>query len=258
MDILNIVKIGGKVVDDEGGLKRFLKDFAGGTSPKILVHGGGKLVSDLCVKLEIPVRMTDGRRITDEASLDVAVMVYAGLVNKKIVAHLQGMSVNALGLSGADLDIIPATKRNHPEIDYGMVGDIKSNDINRYFIRRLLEEDIVPVFSAITHDNSGQLLNTNADTVASVMASALARDFRVHLTYCFEKPGVLSDAGDEDSWLESLSASEFEKLKREGTISEGMIPKLDNAFDALNGGASRVVLKHFNNLLNETGTELLS
>lgn len=257
MEKLNIVKIGGKIVDDKDELRRFLQDFAELESPKILVHGGGKLASDLCEKLDIPIQMNEGRRITDEASLDVAVMVYAGLVNKKIVAQLQGFATNALGLSGADLNIIPAHKRNHPKIDFGLVGDIESKNVNRYFIRRLLDEQIVPVFSAITHDNKGQLFNTNADTIAATLAKALTKDYLVHLTYCFEKLGVLKDASDDESWMESLSKEKFEALKNEGIISEGMIPKLENAFDALGYGAKQVSLKHSKHLLTETGTELI-
>lgn len=258
MNTLNIVKIGGKVVDDKANLHQFLQDFSQLESPKILVHGGGKLASDLCEKLDIPIKMTNGRRITDEASLDVAVMVYAGLVNKKIVAYLQGLSTNALGLSGADLDIIPAQKRDHPEIDFGFVGDIDSDNINRYFIRRLLDEQIVPVFSAITHDNKGQLFNTNADTIASTLAKAMAKDYNVQLTFCFEKKGVLKDADDDDSWIENISKDKFADLKEKGIISDGMIPKLDNAFSALEGGVTNVFLKHSKNLLTKTGTELTS
>lgn len=258
MNTLNIVKIGGKIVDNKSDLHQFLQDFSQLESPKILIHGGGKLASELCEKLDIPIKMTDGRRITDEASLDVAIMVYAGLVNKKIVAHLQGLSTNALGLSGADLDIIPAHKRDHPEIDFGFVGDIKSENVNRYFIRRLLDEQIVPIFSAITHDNQGQLLNTNADTIAATLASAMARDYNIQLTFCFEKQGVLKNADDDDSWIESISKSEFADLREKGIISDGMIPKLDNAFSALDNGVKQVFLKHSKNLLTETGTELIS
>lgn len=258
MNTLNIVKIGGKIVDDKTELHQFLQDFSQLESPKILIHGGGKLASDLCEKLDIPIKMTNGRRITDEASLDVAVMVYAGLVNKKIVAYLQGLSTNALGLSGADLDIIPAQKRSHPEINFGFVGDINSEDVNRYFIRRLLDEQIVPIFSAITHDTKGHLLNTNADTIAATLATAMAKDYNIQLTFCFEKQGVLEDADDDDSWIETISKSEFADLREKGIISDGMIPKLDNAFSALENGVKQVFLKHSKNLLTKTGTELTS
>lgn len=256
MDTLHVVKIGGNIVNDEQKLDNFLNHFVQLDYPKVLVHGGGNSASDLCNKLDIPIQMTNGRRITDEPALDVAVMVYAGLINKKIVAKLQGLSCNALGLSGADLNIIPAEKRSGTEIDYGFVGDIEANDVNTYFIRRLLDEQIVPVFPAITHDTEGQLLNTNADTIASTLSVAFSSHYNVSLTYCFGKQGVLSDVEDSDSWIPQLKEQKYTDLKNEGVIHEGMIPKLDTAFEALNQDVNQVHIKHAENLLNDTGTEL--
>lgn len=256
MDILNVVKIGGNIVNDEKKTDEFLSNFVQIDSPKILVHGGGSSASDLCEKLEIPIQMTNGRRITDEPALDVAVMVYAGLINKKIVAKLQGHSCNALGLSGADLNIIPAEKRTGTKIDYGFVGDIQAGTINNYFLTRLLDEQVIPVISAITHDTKGQLLNTNADTIASTLSVALSEKYSVKLTYCFEKKGVLQNVDDDESLISSLTYDTFKDLKQKKVIHEGMIPKLDTAFEALNQDVDRVHIKHAKNLLNDTGTKL--
>lgn len=256
MQTLNIIKIGGSIANNDSRLTNFLKNFSNVTAPKIIVHGGGTAATDLCKKLGIPVRMKEGRRITDKPALDIAVMVYAGLINKTIVAKLQELSCNALGLSGADLNMIPARKRQHPKIDYGFVGDVKPENINTYFIRRLLDEQVVPVFPAITHDGNGQLLNTNADTIASALTIALTKNYTTNLTYCFEKPGVLQDVEDDDSWINHIDREKYLELKKEGVINEGMIPKLDTAFEALRQNVNRVYIKHADNLLNNTGTEL--
>lgn len=256
MNKLTVVKIGGSTVNDEEKLALFLENFIQLDYPKILVHGGGSSATDLCQKLDIPIQMTNGRRITDAPALDIAVMVYAGLINKKIVAKLQGHSCNALGLSGADLNTIPAEKRTGTKIDYGFVGDIKANDVNTHFIKRLLDEQIVPVFPAITHDTEGQLLNTNADTIASTLSIALANDFETSLIYCLEKQGVLKNVNDSDSLISQLSQQQFAGLKDEKVIHEGMIPKLDTAFEALSQDVDQVHIKHAVNLLNEIGTEL--
>jgi len=256
MDTLNIAKIGGNIVNNTEQLKLFLDEFISLDHPKILVHGGGSSASDMCKKLDIPIQIKDGRRITDGPALDVAVMVYAGLINKNIVAKLQARSANALGLSGADLNIIPAEKRSGMEIDYGFVGDIKADSINTYFLRRLLDEQIIPVISAITHDNNGQLLNTNADTIASTLAVALCDAYEVELTYCFEKAGVMHDVDDENSLIDLLTKESFANLKTKGIIKDGMIPKLDTAFEALSHDVQNVQIKHAKNLSNQTGTEL--
>ncbi|SHE92129.1 N-acetylglutamate kinase [Fodinibius roseus] len=256
MQTLHIIKIGGSIANSDRRLTTFLKNFSGMDTPKIVVHGGGTAATDLCNKLGIPVRMKEGRRITDKPALDVAVMVYAGLINKTIVAKLQSLSCNALGLSGADLNMIPAQKRQHPRVDYGFVGDVQPEDINTYFIRRLLDEQVVPVFPAITHDGKGQLLNTNADTIASALTIALTKYYHTHLTYCFEKPGVLLDVEDDDSWIRQIDREKYDRLKDQGVINEGMIPKLDTAFEALRREVNSVHIKHVDNLLNDKGTEL--
>lgn len=256
MQNLSIIKIGGSVANDNEQLRDFLNHFIDIEYPKILVHGGGSAASDLCRELEIPVQMKDGRRITDEPSLDVAVMVYAGLINKNLVAKLQGRSCNAIGLSGADLNIIPAQKRNHPTIDYGFVGDITAASINTYFLSRLLEEQAVPVLSAITHDGQGQLLNTNADTIASTLALAMTKKYDITLTYCFDKPGVLEDIDDDGSWIDQINQQKYGQLKEDGIISEGMLPKLDTAFEVLGNGVNTVEITHAANLTNQIGTTL--
>lgn len=256
MQTLNIIKIGGSIANNDSRLTTFLNNFVDIDTPKIIVHGGGTAATDLCEKLGIPVQMKDGRRITDKPALDVAVMVYAGLINKTIVAKLQSLSCNALGLSGADLNMIPAQKRQHLQVDYGFVGDVEPKEINTYFIRRLLDEQVVPVFPAITHDGNGQLLNTNADTIASAVTIALTKNYSTHLTYCFEKPGVLQDVEDDDSWIRQIDQEKYARLKKEGVINEGMIPKLDTAFEALRQDVNHVHIKHADNLLNDKGTEL--
>lgn len=256
METLQVVKIGGNIVNDEEKLDNFLQEFVKLEYPKMLIHGGGSSASDLCQKLDIPIQMNNGRRITDGPALDVAVMVYAGLINKNIVAKLQGYSCNAIGLSGADLNIIPAKKRTGTKIDYGFVGDIKAEDINSYFVTRLLDEQITPVISAITHDNNGQLLNTNADTIASTLAVAFNKKYKVQLTYCLGKEGVLKDVNDPKSLIGTLTFSAFKDYKQKNTIREGMIPKLDTAFEALNQNVQQVHIKHAKNLLTNIGTEL--
>lgn len=256
METLHVVKIGGNIVNDEKKLDEFLTNFIQLNSPKILVHGGGSSASNLCKKLDIPIQMNNGRRITDQPALDVAVMVYAGLINKNIVAKLQGQSCNALGLSGADLNIIPSEKRTGTEINYGFVGDIQADSINTYFITRLLDEQVIPAISAITHDTEGQLLNTNADTIASTLSVALSEKYEVELTYCFEKNGVLYDMDNEETFIDILEIDAFEDLKRQHVIHDGMIPKLDTAFEALNNNLDKVHVKHAKNLLNDIGTRL--
>ena len=256
MDKLNIVKIGGSIFEDDGMLSSFLDDFSRLEGPKVLVHGGGSQASSLSEKLGIEVRMKEGRRITDAASLDVAIMVYAGLINKTLVAKLQARGCNAAGLSGADFNIIPAEMRIHSATDYGFVGDIKSKNVNRYLIKRLLDENVVPVFCAITHDTNGQLLNTNADTIAASLAIALSSAFEISLSYCMNIAGVLKNVEDPKSLLESLTIRDYQKLKRSGVIKSGMLPKLHNGFEALEKGAAKVTVKHTNKLLSETGTSL--
>ncbi len=242
MEQLYVVKIGGQVIDEEQALDNFLEDFAALEGKKILVHGGGKLATRMAERLGIPQQMVDGRRITDAETLKLATMVYAGYINKNIVAHLQALSCNAIGLSGADANLVPATKRPVKQgIDFGFVGDIEPGLSTAPWLS-LLHQDLVPVLAAITHDGRGQLLNTNADTLAQEVAKALSKAFSVNLIYLFEKPGVLRDVTDNDSFWPALTFSDYEAGKAAGTINKGMIPKLDNAFTALKDGVGKVAI----------------
>lgn len=237
---LAIVKIGGNVIEDPAELQRFLGLFSGIQHPKILVHGGGKRATEVGKKLGVEARMVAGRRITDTASLDVALMVYAGLVNKKIVGQLQGLGCNAIGLSGADGNIIQAYKRPVADIDYGWVGDVVG--VNSQALINLISADLVPTFCAITHDQKGQMLNTNADTIASELAIGLGGQFAVTLYYCFEKQGVLLDKDDDDSIIPNINLEAYHKLLEDQIISDGMLPKLVNSFRALQAGVGRVCI----------------
>lgn len=261
MKLLHIIKIGGNIIDDPVALGAFLKAFSAIEGHKILVHGGGKLATDLGRTLGIPQTMVDGRRITDTETLKIIVMVYAGLVNKTIVAQLQANGCNAIGLSGADGNLLSATKRNHQLIDFGWVGDVLPDNVNTELLNHLIGAGLVPVIAPVTHDGKGQLLNTNADSIASIIASVLAEAYAVSLTYCFEKDGVLRNVQEEDSIIPVLTKEQYQKLKMEGIISKGMIPKLDNAFDALDKGIEMVTICHANNLQvnspNGKGTQLI-
>ena len=260
---LQVVKIGGNIIDNEAKLNAFLKDFAQITGPKILVHGGGKIATEVSKGLGIEARMVDGRRITDAETLRVVTMVYGGLVNKNIVAKLQANNCNALGLTGADANIIPATKRPVKEIDYGFVGDIAEGSIPAETLQLLLENNLTPIIAPLTHDQQGNLLNTNADTIASALAVALSDSFQTQLTYCFEKKGVLADINNDDSVIHQITGSQYASLKNDGVIAQGMIPKLDNAFRAIEAGVTSVIICHADELLNileknETaGTQLI-
>lgn len=240
MKKLTIIKIGGNVINDQQKLDKVLSDFAAIKTPKILVHGGGKKASELLKKMGITPNMVNGRRITDAPTLEVVTMVYAGLINKNIVAQLQQKGCNALGLTGADLNSIQSHKRITTDIDYGFVGDIDS--VNAPQIKQLLHAAITPVFCAITYNKSGQLLNTNADTIASSLAVALAKFYEVQLVFCFEKNGVLLDAEDENSVIPTINQHQYQDYKSAGVIYDGMIPKLDNAFDALQNQVKEVVI----------------
>jgi acetylglutamate kinase len=241
---ITVVKIGGNVIDNEAALERFVADFAQLPSPKILIHGGGKLATRLAEKLEIPTTMIEGRRVTDAATLDVVTMVYAGLINKQVVAKLQAAGCNALGFSGADGNMIPAVKRNPEPLDYGFVGDIESSKINTSLLASLLQSGVTPVFCAITHDGRGSLLNSNADSVASAVAVAAATIAPTDLVFCFEKQGVLRDVEDDSSVISLITKSDYPALRNEGIISKGMIPKIDNAFRAIEQGVASVTIKH--------------
>lgn len=245
---LHIIKIGGNIIDDSDQLAIFLEKFAAIPGKKILVHGGGKIATRLASDLGLEAKMVDGRRITDEKMLDLVTMVYAGLTSKNIVATLQKYGCDALGLSGADANVIKAIKRPVKDIDYGFAGDILADSVNTLSIKKFLDAGFTPVFSAITHNGNGQLLNTNADTIASSLALALSELYETSLIYCFEKNGVLSDISNEDSVIESINFESFKKLKSQGVISEGMIPKLDNAFNAISKGVKNVYIGHALNL----------
>lgn len=242
MNKLTVIKIGGNIIDNPDDLKRFLIDFSAIEGAKILVHGGGKIATKLAADLGVEAKMVDGRRITDDQTLDIVTMVYAGLVNKNIVAGLQMHKCNAIGLSGADGNCIQAIKRPVKSIDYGWVGDILEDSVNVDSLSSFLNSGFVPVFSAITHDGNGKLLNTNADTIASSIAVALSSVFESSLIYCFEKKGVLRDVDDDNSVVSEIRESDFLPLQEEGVVSGGMIPKLHNAFEAINKGVKQVLI----------------
>ena len=246
MDKLLVIKIGGNIIDDEKKLSSFLRTFAAIDGNKILIHGGGKLATKLAEKMKVEQKMVEGRRITDAETLKIVTMVYAGYVNKNIVAQLQRFHCNALGLSGVDGDIILAHKRKHPVIDYGFVGDVDS--VNSPLVKKLLDQNLALVFAPITHDQTGQLLNTNADTIAQEIAKAMGNVYEVKLIYSFEKSGVLMDADDESTVISSINPVYYKELKAKEKIFAGMIPKLDNAFEALNSGVSKVIIGKAENL----------
>ncbi|MTI32737.1 acetylglutamate kinase [Xanthovirga aplysinae] len=255
MKNLHIVKIGGHIIDDKDALDNFLDAYSQLEGGKLLVHGGGKLASSWSKKLGLPVNMHKGRRITDASAIELITMVYAGL-NKQITAQLQARGCTALGLSGADLNCIPANKRVHPNIDFGFVGDLSLETLNVELLVKLIEQMVVPVFCALSHDGNGQLLNTNADTIAATLAKAFSSYFHCQLWYCFEKKGVLTDIADEESWLSTLNKKDFDEMVKNEKIHDGMYPKLENAFSALNEGVQEVALKHADNLLDANGTYL--
>lgn len=244
---LYVVKIGGNVIDNPEACARFLNDFAQLNAPKILVHGGGKVATQIAAKLQIETQMVEGRRITDKAMLDVVTMVYGGLVNKNLVAQLQAAHCNAIGLTGADGGIIRSVKRPVKTIDYGFVGDIEA--VNAPQINALLSSALVPVIAPLTYSSEGLLLNTNADTMASATAVAMAQLFEVNLIYCFEKKGVLSDPDDDNAVIASLNPASYADYKSSGIINKGMIPKLESAFEALNEGVKQVTICHADDLL---------
>ena len=286
--MIKVVKIGGNVVDNPDLLKKFVKDFAAMPGMKVLVHGGGVMASQIQKSMGMVPVMVEGRRVTDEETLKVVTMVYAGWCNKNITALLQAEGCNAIGLTGADGNSIKASRRAPvyveslgEKVDYGFVGDVTAESVNARFIYSLLERGVVPVFNAINHDGEGNLLNTNADTIASSVAQALAaykyRSIRdvccrceecthcsddgrltheTELIYCFEKNGVLYDKDDDDSVIAEIDRNRFEELKAEGRVADGMIPKLTNAFKAIENGVARVKIKHARNLRNNIGTTL--
>lgn len=241
-ETVTIVKVGGKIVETPITLNRLLTDFNTIAGRKLLVHGGGRSATHMAERLGVETKMVDGRRITDEAMLEIVTMVYGGLVNKRIVAQLQARGVNALGLTGADMNILLSDKRPVKTIDYGWVGDVKHVDGSA--LSRLIEAGIVPVIAPLTHDGNGHLLNTNADTMAGETAKSLAPYYNVTLIYCFEKNGVLHDENDDNSVIRELDMAGYARLKADGVITGGMIPKLDNSFATLKAGVNRVIIKN--------------
>lgn len=258
MEPLNIIKIGGNIINNPPLLNEFLNDFAKLSSPKILVHGGGKSASEVSNKMGIVPKMIHGRRITNAETLEIITMVYGGKINKNIVAQLQSKKCNAIGFSGADGNTIVAKKRPVNEIDYGFAGDIII--VNTQVINLLLQNSITPVFSAITHNEKGQLLNTNADTIASELAIALSKHFKVSLHYCFEKQGVLADINNEKSVIETINLISFQDLKNKNIINNGMLPKIHNCLNAIKNGVASVHIGNhlapFNNTIKCTTFQL--
>ncbi|MBP1617052.1 MAG: argB [Bacteroidetes bacterium] len=254
MEKLTVIKVGGKIVEEETSLQQLLSDFAKIDGYKVLVHGGGRSATKLAEKLGIETKMVNGRRITDKETLDITVMVYAGLVNKKIVAKLQEIKINALGLTGADINLIRSEIRPVKEIDYGFVGDVKQVDGKKLSV--LIQEGIVPILAPLTHDGHGNLLNTNADTIAGETAKALALFFDVKLIYCFEMKGVMEDITKEDSVIRHIDRERFEELVKTGIIKDGMIPKLQNAFDCIHAGVKEVIITQSTDIQGLNGTSI--
>jgi acetylglutamate kinase len=250
---LYIIKIGGNIIDEPADLEQFLIDFSNIDSPKILIHGGGKIATQLAEKMGVETVMKEGRRITDKATIDIVTMVYGGLINKNIVAKLQAFQTNAIGLTGADAHIVLAKKRPVNAIDYGYVGDIEK--VDAAMINKLIAIDLVPIFAPLTADKNGQIFNTNADTMAQAIAVAMAEFFDSNLIYCFEKNGVLADPENDNSVIDKLDFELFQQLKESGNINKGMIPKLDNAFLALKEGVENVMICNAKNLPKLSGSQ---
>jgi acetylglutamate kinase len=258
MEKLLVIKIGGNIIDDETKLSSFIRQFASIKTKKILVHGGGKLATRVAEAMGIKQQLIEGRRITDVETLKVVTMVYAGAINKNIVALLQEQNSNAIGITGADGNTILAHKRQHPSINYGLVGDI--DKVNDQFLNSLLQQDLSIVIAPLTHDGMGGLLNTNADTIAQEIAKAMSTAYKVQLLYCFEKNGVLADTANDDSTIQAIDKNKFEVLKANGNIHEGMLPKLHNAFAALDAGVAQVSIGnalYLEQLINQqSGTQI--
>ncbi|MEI7676426.1 MAG: acetylglutamate kinase [Bacteroidales bacterium] len=252
---LTIVKVGGKIVEEEDSLRSLLCDFSKIEGLKLLVHGGGRSATKVATQLGIESVMVNGRRVTDAETLKVVTMVYAGLVNKTIVARLQALDINALGLTGADLNLIRSEKRPVNEVDYGFVGDVKA--VNADLIADLINKEVVPVLAPLTHDKQGNMLNTNADTIAGETAKALASHFDVSLIYCFEKKGVLRNENDDDSVIAEITPAIYQEYVEQGVIQGGMIPKLDNAFEALHAGVKEVIITQASELGKSSGTKVI-
>lgn len=250
--MIKVVKVGGGIIEQEGALNTFLDSFSKIEGPKVLIHGGGRLATKFAKKLGLKTNMVEGRRVTDKNMLDVVTMVYGGLTNKKIVAKLQAIGVNALGLSGADGNLITAHKRIVHKVDYGWVGDI--DNVNSSLLLNLIKSDIVPVIAPLSHDGRGKMLNINADTIANEVSKALAQEEKTQLILGFELDGVLKDFNNKSSVIKKITPQLFKELKSEGIISEGMIPKLTNAFDAIKSGVSSVRVCNALKVEKDSGT----
>lgn len=253
---LFVIKIGGNVIDDAQKLDSFLKEFFSIESKKILVHGGGKIATSIGNQLNIQSKYVDGRRITDDETIDLVTMVYGGLLNKKIIAKLQSLHCNAIGITGADANLLPSKKREVKEIDYGWAGDIETEKINPEIWKLFLQNGLTPVAAPLTHDSNGHILNTNADTIASVIATTLSAFYEVSLVFCFEKNGVLLDVNDEGSAISKLTINDYLSLKKSDKLFAGILPKIDNAFDAINKGVEEVIIgnsSQLSSLINGTG-----
>lgn len=254
MEKLTLIKVGGKIVEEEDTLRKLLRDFSAIDGYKVLVHGGGRSATKLAAQLGIESKMVNGRRITDEETLKVVTMVYGGLVNKNIVAGLQALNINALGLTGADMNLMRSEKRPVKEVDYGFVGDVK--EVNADLLASLIHQGIVPVLAPLTHDKEGHMLNTNADTIAGEAAKALAKHFDVTLMFCFEKKGVLMDENDDESVIPELNREAFKQYVEQGIIQGGMIPKLENSFQAIDSGVKQVVITQASEIHQGKGTKV--
>ena len=251
---LTVIKVGGKIVEEEVTLQKLLNDFAAIEGPKVLVHGGGRSATKIAAQLGIESKMVNGRRITDAEMLKIVTMVYGGLVNKNIVAGLQARGINAVGLTGADMNVILSEKRPVKDIDYGFVGDVKQVDGER--LAALIQSGIIPVMAPLTHDGKGNILNTNADTIAGETAKGLASYFDVTLIYCFEKKGVLRDEADDNSVIAEINRQQFAELVEQGVIQGGMIPKLENAFQAIDAGVKEVIITAADAIDGYQGTKI--
>lgn len=257
MEKLTIIKVGGKVVEDNNSLQKLLSDFNSIEGLKILIHGGGNIATDLAKQLGLEVQMVNGRRITNTEMLDLVIMVYGGLINKNIVAGLQALGCDAIGLTGTDLNIIQAIKRPVKDIDYGLVGDIVK--VNGEALKKLLENNFIPIIAPLTHDKQGQIFNTNADDITNAIAKELSNYYEVKLIFCFDKKGVMKDIQNEESIIPKLSKEEFNQLVNDGIINEGMIPKIENGFSSLENGVKQVFITNVEGIgkVNPGGTELI-
>ena len=257
MEKITVIKVGGAVVEDEAQLTQLLQDFSAIEGRKVLVHGGGRRATKVAAQLGIETQMVNGRRITDASMLEVVTMVYGGLVNKNVVARLQAQGIDALGLTGADIDVIRSHKRPLKNgVDYGFVGDVDRADGDK--LHTLIEAGIVPVMAPLTHDGMGNILNTNADTIAGETAKALAKHYDVTLVFCFEKKGVLSNPDDDESVIPTSTRADFDRYVADGTISGGMIPKIENAFNAIDAGVGRVVITKADSIGLNFGTVIVN